>query len=147
MIILDTNVISELMLARPHPIVLDWVNGQHLSELATTTINVAEIRYGLARLPPGRRRSDLDARFRGFAGRAFADRVLDFDRIAAEVYGDLVAFRERPGRPLEGFDGLIAAIAKSPGLPLATRNIADFADCGITVISPWRSAAGNGERA
>jgi toxin FitB len=140
MIILGTNVISELMLARPQPAVLGWLNGLALSELATTTISVAEVRYGLARLPPGRRRSDLDTRFRAFAARAFANRVFDFDRIAAEVYGELVVARERSGRPLEGFDGLIAAIAKSRSLPLATRNLADFAGCGIALISPWQDA-------
>jgi predicted nucleic acid-binding protein len=138
MIILDTNVISELMLAAPQRNVLDWVNNQPLSELSTTTINVAEIRYGLARLPPGRRRTDLDMRFRAFAARGFANRVFDFDGTAAEVYGELIAARERSGRPLEGFDGLIAAIASSRGLPLATRNVADFADCGVTLICPWQ---------
>jgi predicted nucleic acid-binding protein len=66
--------------------------------------------------------------------------LFDFDRIAAEVYGELVAARERSGRPLEGFDGLIAAIAKSRSLPLATRNLADFAGCGIALISPWQDA-------
>lgn len=141
MIILDTNVISELMLATPQRIVLDWLNNQPLDELSTTTINVAEIRYGLARLPPGRRRSDLDMRFRAFAARGFANRVFDFDGMAAEVYGELIAARERLGRPLEGFDGLIAAIASSRGLPVATRNVADFADCGITVICPWQDTA------
>jgi predicted nucleic acid-binding protein len=140
MIILDTNIIAELMLARPKPEVLDWLNDQPLSDLSTTTINVAEIRYGLARLPPGHRRSDLDTRFRAFAARGFANRVFAFDSIAAEVYGELVAARERSGRPLEGFDGLIAAIARSRGLPVATRNVADFADGGITVICPWRDA-------
>jgi len=82
----------------------------------------------------------LDTRLRAFAARAFATRVFDFDGIAAEVYGELVAARERSGRPLEGFDGLIAAIAKSRGLPLATRNLADFADCGVALINPWQDA-------
>jgi predicted nucleic acid-binding protein len=141
MIILDTNVISELMRSTPQRIVLDWLSSQPLSKLSTTTINVAEITYGLARLPPGRRRSDLDMRFRAFAARGFANRVFDFDGTAAEVYGELVAARERLGRPLEGFDGLIAAIASSRGLTVATRDIADFTDCGIAVISPWQGSA------
>ncbi len=141
MIILDTNVISELMRARPEPVVLDWFRARSLLEIATTTINVAEIRHGLARLPFGRRRRDLELTFNSLAARGFAHRVLDFDGTAAEIFGDLVVARERAGRRLESFDGLIAAIAKSRGLPIATRNIADFDGCGIEVISPWYVAS------
>jgi toxin FitB len=127
MIILDTNVISELMRAKPEPLVLDWFRARPLREIATTTINVAEIRYGLARLPFGRRRRDLEIKFNSLASRGFANRVFDFDATAADAYGDLVVARERAGRRLEGFDGLIAAIAKSPacrsppGIPAISR--------------------------
>jgi predicted nucleic acid-binding protein len=143
MIVLDTNVISELMRPSPEPLVLRWLETQPLESLATTSINLAEIRYGLARLPDGRRRRDLETRFDIFVARSFGaargvdDRIFDFDRTAAEVYGDLAALRESSGRRLEGFDGLIAAIAAARGAAIATRNAEDFAECGITVISPW----------
>ena len=142
MIIIDTNVISELMRAAPEPAVLDWFRARSLTELATTAINVAEIRRGLARLPFGRRRRELELTFHSLASRGFGDRVFDFDAAAAEVFGDVVTARERAGRRLEGFDGLIAAIARSRGVPVATRNVADFADCGLTVICPWQDTGG-----
>ena len=100
----------------------------------------AAIRYGLGRLAFGRRRRDLETKFNSFASRGFETRVFDFDVPAAEAYGDIVVARERAGRRLEGFDGLIAAIAKSRGLAIATRNIGDFAGCGIELISPWDAA-------
>ena len=137
MIILDTNVISELMHGEPNRLVANWLDAQPIFELATTTINLAEVKYGLARMSRGRRRDDLVRRFNGFAANGFANRIFDFDAAAADVYGDLAAARRRTGRPLEGFDGLIAAIAKSRGLPIATRNVSDFAGCDITLVSPW----------
>ena len=141
MIILDTNVISEVMRATPNPAVLGWLAAQPLLELATTTINLAEVRYGLARLPFGRRRRDLEIKFNSFALRGFGNRVLSFDATAADAYGDLVVAREHAGRRVEGFDGLIAAIAKSRGLPIATRNIDDFGGFGIAMINPWNTAS------
>lgn len=137
MILLDTNIISEIMRPTPAPVVLEWLHSRPIVELATTTVNIAEIRYGLARLGDGRRRADLDARFNDFISRGFGNRVFDFDGPAAEAYGDMVVGRERAGRRLEGFDGLIAAIARCRGLSVATRNKADFTGCGITVLSPW----------
>jgi toxin FitB len=138
MIILDTNVISEVMRVSPDPAVLDWLRAQPLVGLATTTITLAEIRYGLARLRFGRRRRDLETKFNSFVSRGLSDRAFAFDAAAAEAYGDIVVARERAGRRLEGFDGLIAAIAKSRGLAIATRDTPDFADCGIPVVSPWQ---------
>jgi toxin FitB len=137
MIVLDTNVISELMRPKPAPIIEEWFAARSLLELATTTINLAEIRHGLARLPFGRRRRDLESRFNSLVVRGFENRVFDFDLPAAEIYGDLAAGRERAGRRSPGFDGLIAAIARSRGLPVATRNANDFVECGIEVINPW----------
>ncbi len=142
MIILDTNVISEIMRTAPDPAVLDWLRARPVIDMATTTINTAEIRYGFARLPFGARRSALDAKFHGFVVRGFENRVFDFDGLAAEAYGDLVVMRERAGRRLEGFDGLIAAIALSRGLDVATRNVDDFQGCGVTVESPWDVVSG-----
>jgi predicted nucleic acid-binding protein len=82
----------------------------------------------------------LETRFDSFIGRGLANRVFDFDAAAANAYGDLVAAREQVGRPLEGFDGLIAAIALSRALPIATRHTGDFEGCGIEVLDPWSSA-------
>jgi hypothetical protein len=98
---------------------------------------MAEIGFGLARLPDGRRRSDLQARFNNFRARLFDNRVFGFDTLAADTYGELVAVRARAGRPLQRFDGLIAAIAFSRGLGVATRDVSGFDGCGIQVISPW----------
>ena len=141
MIILDTNVISEIMRPSPAPVVLEWLDAQPLLELATTTINVAEIRYGLARLTFGRRRTDLENKFNNFVARGFYNRIFEFDGVAADAYGDMVVERERTGRRPEGFDGLIAAIARSHALPVATRNKSDFERCGIEVLSPWEHTA------
>jgi hypothetical protein len=143
MIVLDTNVIAELMRSNPDLRVERWLLAQPRFELATTTINLAEIRFGLARLPSGRRRRELELQFDSFAARGFADRVFDFDAPAAMVFGDLVASRQRTGRPIQGFDGLIAAIARSRGCSIATRDITDFAGCEILVIDPWSEAAAN----
>ena len=137
MIVLDTNVISEIMRPAPSRAVLEWLRALPPAELATTTISIAEIRYGLARLDPGERRTDLESRFSQFLVRGFGGRIFDFDLRAAEIYGDLVAERERMGKRIEGFDGLIAAIARARGLSVATRNVGDFEGCGIAVLSPW----------
>jgi predicted nucleic acid-binding protein len=133
-IILDTNVISEIMRGSIDPKVSAWLGTQPLSTLATTAINLAELRYGLARLAFGRRRRDLESRLSAFAARAFVNRVFDFDAAASDAYGDLMVAGERSGRR---FDGLIAAIAKSRALPIVTRDTADFENCGVRVISPW----------
>jgi len=137
MIVLDTNVLSELMLAKGEPRVFAWLRGQPMLEVGTTTINIAEIRYGLTRLTPGRRRSELERSFANLVIRGFASRVFDFDRPAADIYGDIRVTRERAGRPLEGADGFIAAIARSRGCAVATRNTTDFEACGVKVINPW----------
>jgi len=141
MIILDTNVLSELMLAESEPRVLEWLRGQSMLDLGTTTINIAEIKYGLSRLAPGRRRSELERKFTTLVIRGLASRVFDFDQPAANIYGDIRVARERAGRPLEGADGLIAAIAHSRGFAIATRNTSDFEGCGIDIINPWSAQA------
>jgi toxin FitB len=140
MIILDTNVISEVMAVQPSRAVAAWMDATPAFDLATTTINIAEIRYGLARLPFGRRRAGLEAQFESLLARVFNTRVFAFDGLAAGAYGELIAARERSGRPLDGPDGFIAAIAASRGLGIATRDIRGFEGCGIPVINPWNSA-------
>lgn len=137
MIILDTNVVSELMRTAPDPAVLAWVRSQARKDLNTTAITVAEIRYGIERLPDGRRRRTLAEAARD-AFEAFASQVLSFDRRAADLYGTIVAERERNGQPIDGFDAQIAAICRSSGAALATRNTADFTDTSVSLINPWQ---------
>jgi predicted nucleic acid-binding protein len=139
MIILDTNVLSELMRQTPAPQVLAWLRHQPMTELGTTTINIAEVKYGLARLPAGRRRRELEKRFFGFVSRGLGGRILDFDHAAADFYPDIIVVREKAGRRLQGSDGLILAAAKSRGAGIATRNTADFEGCGVSLINPWIS--------
>jgi hypothetical protein len=137
MIIVDTNVISEAMLPAPSLVVMDWLAARPAFDLATTTISIAEIGFGLARLPFGRRRAERERLFSNLFARSFGDRVFGFDRLAADAYGELVAARERGGRPLLGLDALIAAIAASRGLAIATRDIPGFEGCGIDLVNPW----------
>jgi predicted nucleic acid-binding protein len=141
MIILDTNVVSELMRAEPEPAVLSWLRQKLGDSLYTTTITVAEIRYGVARLPEGRRRESLhQAANEIFA--AFPRQVLPFDLAAAGSYADVVTVRESLGNPIDGFDAQIAAICRSQAATLATRNTKDFTETGIAVVNPWERTAG-----
>ena len=136
MIILDTNVVSELMRPEPAPQVATWVRGRDRRELRMTSITLGEIRYGIARLPDGRRKQILldtaDDIFR-----AFSDQILPVDAAAAEHYAIIASTRERAGKPIPGFDALIAAVCRSRGAALATRNVPDFEGTGIEVMDPW----------
>jgi predicted nucleic acid-binding protein len=135
MIIMDTNVVSELMRPTPDLAVLTWALNAE-SELRVTTPTVAEIRYGIARLPEGRHRESIsaaaDRRLRGFA-----PRIVPFDYAAAVRFGELKARRRSIGRPITTFDAQIAAICLARSAALATRNVKDFDGLGITVIDPW----------
>ena len=137
MIILDTNVISELMRPEPHPAVFAWVAAQPRHSLFTTSVNKAEILYGVAVVPQGRRRTALAAAADAMFGNEFADRVLPFDDVAAIHFADIVASRRRSGNPIQTLDAQIAATARAIGAEVATRDVAGFADCGVTVINPW----------
>lgn len=137
MIVLDTNVISELMRREPDATVMAWIGEQPIAGVFTTTLTQAEIFYGLALLPEGRRRDDLLAAARPMFEVDLAGRVLSFDTDAAGVYPEIAAGRKLAGRPISQIDAQIAAIVRSRGARLATRNVADFADCGITVVNPW----------
>ena len=139
MIILDTNVVSELMRPEPAPQVAAWIRDRDRPELRTTSVTVAEIRYGIARLPDGRRKQALLAAA-GDIFRAFEDQVLPFDAAAAEHYAAIASNRERSGKPISGFDALIAAVCRSRGAALATRNLPDFDGTGIETIDPWAPA-------
>ena len=141
MIVLDTNIVSELMRSTPASVVLAWLNEHPDKDLFTTAITVAEIRYGIARLPEGRRREALhQAANEVFA--AFPDQVLSFDLTSVGAYADVVAHREDLGKPISGFDAQIAAICRAHAATLATRNTRNFADTGISVVDPWQQAAG-----
>jgi toxin FitB len=137
MIVLDTNVLSEPLRPTPSAKVLDWMRSQPRTALFTTTITEAELLYGVALLPQGKRRDLLES----IVGRIFAvhltGRILPFDGAAAHDYADIAAARRRSGRPMSEPDARIAAIAKSRGAELATRNVADFAGCELEVINPW----------
>ena len=137
MIVLDTNVVSELMRTAPTSEVLAWLRQNPAQSLYTTTVTVAEIRYGVARLPAGRRRESLhQAANEIFA--AFPRQVLPFDLAAANAYADIVIGREDRGMPIDGFDAQIAAICRSQAATLATRNTKDFAETGVAVVDPWQ---------
>jgi hypothetical protein len=139
MIVLDTNVVSELMRAEPARAVLTWLQQNSGDGIYTTTVTVAEIRYGIARLPEGQRRESLhQAANEIFA--AFPRQVLPFDLAAANAYADVVTVRESLGNPIDGFDAQIAAICRSQAAALATRNTKDFTNTGISVVDPWQES-------
>jgi toxin FitB len=136
MIVLDTNVVSELMRPTPSERAREWVRAQPAMELYTSAVTVAEVFYGIERLPPGRRQDELRSTATEVFG-TFADQVLAFDPAAAMQYALVVSHRERLGMPIEGFDAQIAAICRVRGAALATRNFSDFRETGIDVINPW----------
>lgn len=137
MIVLDTNVLSELMHAQPNEAVLGWLDSQNTQDLRTTAVTVAELLYGIERLPEGRRKAGLrDAADAMLAGE-LVGRVIAFDENAARHYATLVAVREASGRPISAADAQIAGICRGHEAVLATRNGKDFEGTGVTVIDPW----------
>ena len=137
MIVLDTNVVSELMRAAPAEDVVDWVDRQPAIDVHLTAVTVAELLYGVARLPDGIRKTELAEQVEGMLNEDFDHRVVPFDETAAAHYADIVVRRERAGRPIGMADAQIAATCRSHGAVLATRNIDDFADTGINIVNPW----------
>jgi predicted nucleic acid-binding protein len=140
MILLDTNVVSEVMKRRPAEAVVAWLNGQNSEKLYVSAITIGEIAYGLRILPDGRRRSGLRERFERFIALAFDQRALAYDESAARIYGELMGGRKELGVPMRVPDGQIAAIARLNHLAVATRNVVDFENCGIEVINPFEVA-------
>ena len=120
----------------PSTTVTAWVRARSATELYTTSITLAEVLYGIERLPDGRRKDLLKTTAEDVFS-AFADHLLAFDATAAVEYAGLVGSRERTGAPIDGFDAQIAAICRAHGAALATRNVKDFQDTGIDVIDPW----------
>ena len=137
MVVLDTNVLSELMRGRPNPRVLDWLDREDARGFFVSAVSVAEIRTGLGLLPDGRRRRELSAGADRVLDEVFRGRVLAFDAAAAGDYADIACSRRAAGRPIGQFDCQIAAIARSNGMAVATRDVEGFAGCGVEVIDPW----------
>ena len=137
MILLDTNIVSELMLARPNAHVLGWLNRSDSDRLFVSSVSVAEIYFGLELLDESTRRRDLLDRFGRLMATAFDQRVVNFDGEAARLYGMIAARRREQGRPISMADGQIAATARSHTFILATRNIRDFGGCDLDLINPF----------
>jgi toxin FitB len=139
MIILDTNVVSALMLAVPDVIVTSWLDEQARTSVWTTSVTIFEIRYGLATMPVGRRRTDRQALFERLVEEKLERRVLPFDHAAAEGAASLMATRQQTGRIGELRDTMIAGIAVSQRASLATRNVRHFDDLSVQVVNPWQA--------
>jgi predicted nucleic acid-binding protein len=137
MIILDTNVVSELMKSAPDPGVLRWVAERPANTLYTTSVTLAEVLYGIMLLPSGKRRAALETAAEAMFDEDFGGRVLPFGGEAARVCARIGAQRRLAGRPISLFDAQIAAIASAARAPVATRNVGDYQGCGIKVLNPW----------
>lgn len=140
MILLDTNVISELMRAEPTQIVLDWFGQHDAADLFISAITEAELRTGVAILPDGQRRDRLQLAIDAMIDQDFQSRVLPFDSLAAKAYAEIASQRRAAGRPIAEADCQIAAIARANAAMVATRNVRDFDKCGVAVINPWEDS-------
>lgn len=138
-ILLDTNVVSELMRPTCSPAVLSWLSRQPAIDLYTSTINVAEVLYGIEILPPGQRRRELLEGAERMFTSVFGRRILAFDEHAARSFARIAADRRRQGRPISEMDAEIAAIAHVHDAAVATRNTSDFAHCGVRLVNPWEA--------
>jgi predicted nucleic acid-binding protein len=139
MVILDTNVVSELMKAAPEPAVERWLAEQPAASVFICAITEAELRHGVALMPDGRRRATLSAAVAEMLEIDFGGRILPFDSPAAIAFAQIAAERRLAGRPISQLDAQIAAIARSRAAAMATRNVGDFEGCGVEVINPWRT--------
>jgi predicted nucleic acid-binding protein len=137
-ILLDTNVLSELIRPQPDEGVTKWLDSLDTAAVATTALTAAELLYGVARLPAGRRKEQLSEAIRGLIEEDFDGRVEPFDAAAATHYADLLSDRETAGRPISVADAQIAAICRRLRATLATRNTSDFEDTGIDLLDPWQ---------
>lgn len=137
MLVADTNVLSELMRPAPDTVISSWVAERMTSSLYLTAISEAELRFGLAIMPPGRRRDGLAEGLERMLRTGFANRILPFDSAAASAYAEIAAARRTMGRPMPEADCQIAAIARSRDMAVVTRNVQDFVDATVEVINPW----------
>ena len=139
MILLAPNVVSEAMKPEPHPAVRLWLDEQAAETLYLSSITIAELSFGVAALPAGRRKDLLGAALEGVL-ELFGRKVLSFDALAARRYGDLAARARAAGQGFPTPDGYIAAIAAAHGLAVASRDAGAFRAAGIAVIDPWAAA-------
>ena len=137
MIILDTNVISELMKIDPAGEVFSWVSLLPGEIIFTTAVNQAEVLFGLALMPTGRRRDGLNTQLIGCSNSISVGAFFHSTRMRAQPYAEIVARRQRAGRPIDELDAQIASIAVQRAMAVATRDTRGFEDCGIQVINPW----------
>jgi toxin FitB len=135
--LLDTNVLSELLRAAPEPTVLAWLAEQPAPTLFVSAITQAEMMLGARLMPAGKRRVALESAIQAMFEEDFEGRNLPFSSAVVPGYVDIVSARRAAGRPIAQFDAQIAAIARHHGSRLATRNVADFTGCGVTVVDPW----------
>ena len=138
MIVLDTNVVSELMRVRPADAVVRWVNSQPATSLYVTSITQAEILHGIGLLPRGKRRNAIADAADQMFDHDFGGRILAFGGDTAAAYAAIATTRRHAGRPISAFDVQIAAIARANDAGVATRNVEDLAGCGVDLIDPWR---------
>jgi len=136
MIVLDTNVVSEAMKPEPHPAVRAWLNDQAAETLYLSSVSLAELLFGIAALPAGKRKDMLAQTLDGLMG-LFRDRILPFDTDAARRYAELAVTAKNGGRGFPTPDGYIAAIAASRGFIVASRDTAPYEAASVAVINPW----------
>lgn len=137
MIVVDTNVLSEVIKVSPSPRVVDWWNSHPETELYLTSITQAELLVGIELLPGGKRRAAIAHAAEATFREDFGDRILPFDGEAARQFARIIVARRRLGHPISQRDAQVAAIARNHGAVLATRNIVDFENCGIKLVNPW----------
>lgn len=142
MIVLDTNVLSELARPRPDAAVVAWLDALPSTEVATTAVTVAELLYGVSRLPRGRRRRELAVAVESLVREDLGGRAHPFSLESADTYAQIVSGRERRGRPISVLDAQIAAICRTRGDSLATRNVRDFEHTGVEIVDPWAAQGG-----
>ena len=139
MIVLDTNVISEVIGTPASSRVLQWFNSQDVREVYITSVTQAELFYGVELLAGGKRRSFLSHAIEKLFCEDFAERILPFDEQAARLYGKILPARQSIGRPMSQLDCMIASICRSHQAALATRNTKDFEHCGVNLVNPWEA--------
>lgn len=140
MLVIDTNVISELMRLQPTPAVAEWIAEHDVQEIYLTAIGEAELRYGVAIMPAGKRKTTLEAAMAYWLNHGFGARILPFDSAAARAYAEVAAECRHSGRPISEADCQIAAICRARDAVLVTRNVRDFQCAGIEIADPWADA-------